>query len=159
MSTTRIASVEAPVGSGGMMSTYMLTGSIGSFAEWYDYGTYAYLATLLALVFFPEDPRTTALLSTFAVFAISFFIRPIGGIIWRHFGDKIGRKQMLSLSILIMSGSTFPIAFLPSYDMSVPSRRRRCCSGWSGDSRLPSNTSGRGASLSNTPRSAGAACS
>lgn len=111
--------VDTGNGAGGRteMRRYMIAGSIGTFVEWYDYGSYGYLATLIALVFFPEISTSAGLMATFAVFAISFFIRPLGGIIWGHFGDKIGRKQMLSLSILIMSGSTFLIAFLPSYAM------------------------------------------
>lgn len=90
---------------------------IGNFVEWFDYAAYGYLATVIASVFFPSEDRTTALMSTFAVFAISFFIRPVGGVIWGHIGDRIGRRDALSLSILIMSGSTFMIAFLPSYEM------------------------------------------
>ena len=89
---------------------------IGNFVEWFDYAAYGYLATVIASVFFPSEDKTTALMSTFAVFAISFFIRPLGGIVWGHIGDKVGRREALSLSILIMSGSTFAIAFLPGYD-------------------------------------------
>ncbi|BAL26914.1 MFS transporter [Azoarcus sp. KH32C] len=89
---------------------------IGNFVEWFDYAAYGYLATIIASVFFPSEDKTTALMSTFAVFAISFFIRPIGGIIWGHIGDRVGRREALSLSILIMSASTVAIAFLPGYD-------------------------------------------
>ena len=56
-------------------------------------------------------------MATYAVFALSFIVRPIGGIIWGHFGDKIGRQKTLSLSIFIMSASTFVIALLPTYQM------------------------------------------
>lgn len=89
---------------------------IGNFVEWFDYAAYGYLATVIASVFFPSQDKTTALMSTFAVFAISFFIRPLGGIMWGHIGDRVGRRDALSLSILIMSASTFVIAFLPGYD-------------------------------------------
>ncbi|WP_061170343.1 MFS transporter [Caballeronia hypogeia] len=88
---------------------------IGNFVEWFDHASYGYLATIIAVVFFPKTDSTTGLLAAYAVFAISFIVRPIGGIVWGHFGDKIGRKTSLSLSILIMSGSTFVIAFLPTY--------------------------------------------
>jgi MHS family proline/betaine transporter-like MFS transporter len=88
---------------------------IGNFVEWFDYAAYGYLAAIIATVFFPETDKTTALLATFAVFAISFLVRPLGGVVWGHIGDKVGRKQALSLSILIMSGATFCIALLPSY--------------------------------------------
>lgn len=88
---------------------------IGNFVEWYDYAAYGYLATVIAAVFFPNVSPASGLLATFGVFAISFVVRPIGGIIWGHFGDKIGRRLALSLSIVIMSASTFVIAILPSY--------------------------------------------
>lgn len=88
---------------------------MGNFVEWFDYAAYGYLAAVIAVVFFPAADKTTGLLATFAVFAISFIVRPIGGIIWGHIGDRYGRRNALSLSILIMSGSTFCIAFLPTY--------------------------------------------
>ena len=61
---------------------------IGNFVEWFDYASYGYLATIIAVVFFPEEDPKAALLMTFAIFAISFIIRPIGGIIWGNIGDK-----------------------------------------------------------------------
>ena len=70
---------------------------------------------MIAKAFFPEIAPESALLATFAVFAISFIVRPIGGIVWGGIGDKIGRRTALSWSILIMSGATTLIAFLPSY--------------------------------------------
>lgn len=88
---------------------------IGNFVEWFDYAVYGYLAGIISTVFFPESDRQTALLATFGVFAISFFVRPIGGFIWGHIGDRIGRKQALSLSILLMSVATFCIALIPGY--------------------------------------------
>mgnify|MGYP002376911483 CR=1 FL=1 len=88
---------------------------IGNFVEWFDYASYGYFATVIAHAFFPEIAPESALLATFAVFAISFIVRPIGGIVWGGIGDKIGRRTALSWSILIMSGATTLIAFLPSY--------------------------------------------
>ncbi len=88
---------------------------IGNFVEWFDYASYGYLATIIAVVFFPKSDGSTGLLAAYGVFAISFIVRPIGGIVWGHFGDKIGRRASLSLSILIMSASTFVIALLPTY--------------------------------------------
>jgi MFS transporter, MHS family, proline/betaine transporter len=89
---------------------------IGNFVEWFDYAVYGYLAATISTVFFPETDPQTALLSTFAVFALSFFVRPLGGFVWGHIGDRIGRKTALSLSILIMSAATFCIALIPGYD-------------------------------------------
>ena len=88
---------------------------IGNFVEWFDYAAYGYLAATISTVFFPTSDRTTGLLLTFGVFAISFFIRPLGGVVWGHIGDKVGRREALSYSILIMSIATFAIAFLPTY--------------------------------------------
>lgn len=94
----------------------VLTASfIGNFVEWFDYASYGYFATVIAIAFFPEIAPSAALLATFAVFAISFVVRPIGGIVWGAIGDKIGRRTALSWSILIMSGATTLIAVLPSY--------------------------------------------
>ena len=90
---------------------------IGNFVEWFDYASYGYLATVIASVFFSQDDPVTGLLGAFAVFAVSFFIRPVGGILWGSYGDRHGRRNALSLSILIMSFSTFAIALLPSYAM------------------------------------------
>ncbi|HWC24481.1 MAG TPA: MFS transporter [Flexivirga sp.] len=88
---------------------------IGNFVEWFDYAVYGYLATTIATVFFPSGNRTAALLSTYALFAISFVVRPIGGFFWGSLGDRVGRKNALAFSILIMSGATFCIGLLPSY--------------------------------------------
>ncbi|WP_341359962.1 MFS transporter [Georgenia sp. M64] len=88
---------------------------IGNFVEWFDYASYGFLATVIARVFFPETDSTTALLATFAVFAVSFVMRPIGGIFWGSLGDRKGRRWALSWSILLMSGATFLIALLPGY--------------------------------------------
>lgn len=88
---------------------------IGNFVEWFDYAAYGYLATVIATVFFPESDRTTALLATFALFAVSFVVRPVGGIFWGHVGDRHGRRSALSVSILIMSGASFAIALIPGY--------------------------------------------
>jgi MHS family proline/betaine transporter-like MFS transporter len=89
--------------------------SIGNAIEWFDYASYGYLATVIASVFFPPGDRTLALLATFAVFAISFIVRPIGGVIWGHYGDKLGRRLTLILEVTIMSAATFAIGLIPSY--------------------------------------------
>lgn len=93
----------------------LIASSLGNFVEWFDYASYGYLATIIAVVFFPDIAPSASLMATFAVFAISFIIRPIGGIIWGSIGDRIGRRTALSFSILIMSGATTLIAVLPSY--------------------------------------------
>ena len=89
---------------------------MGNFVEWFDYAAYGYLATVIALTFFPQTDTTTGLLATFAVFALSFIVRPFGGLVWGHFGDKYGRRSALSWSILIMPVATFCIGMLPTYN-------------------------------------------
>ncbi|MCW5262198.1 MFS transporter [Verminephrobacter eiseniae] len=94
----------------------MTAGVIGHFVEWYDYGVYAYVATILAVVFFaPSDP-TAALLSVFATFAVAFFARPLGGLIFGYLGDRIGRQRCLAFVIVLMSVATFTIGILPTYE-------------------------------------------
>lgn len=88
---------------------------LGNFIEWFDYASYSYLATVIAVVFFPQEDPRLALLQTFGVFALSFVLRPIGAIVWGNWGDKRGRKWALSTSILLMAGSTFLIGLLPGY--------------------------------------------
>src|SRR6476660_3879009 len=90
---------------------------IGNAVEWYDFAIYSVLATFIADKFFPSGDDTAALLSTFAVFAAAFFMRPLGGFFFGPLGDRIGRQRVLALVILLMSGSTFAIGLVPSYDV------------------------------------------
>ncbi len=88
---------------------------VGNFIEWFDYASYGYLATVIGVVFFPEEDAAVRLMSTFAIFAMSFVLRPVGAVLWGTWGDRWGRRWALSWSILIMSGSTFIIGLLPGY--------------------------------------------
>jgi len=90
--------------------------AIGNTVEWYDFAIYSTLATYIADKFFPSGDETAALLSTFAIFAAAFFMRPLGGFFFGPLGDRIGRQRVLALVILLMSGSTFVIGLVPSYD-------------------------------------------
>ena len=71
---------------------------MGNFVEWFDYAAYGYLATIIAATFFPQTDKTSGLLATFAVFALSFLVRPLGGVVWGHFGDRHGRRNAGSRS-------------------------------------------------------------
>lgn len=87
--------------------------AIGNATEWFDYGLYAVSVVYITQHFFPgEHGQLLALLT----FAVSFIFRPLGGIVWGPMGDRLGRKAVLALTILLMAGSTFCIALLPSYD-------------------------------------------
>jgi MHS family proline/betaine transporter-like MFS transporter len=90
--------------------------AIGNTVEWFDFAIYGFLATYIAEKFFPPGDETTALLNTFAIFAAAFFMRPLGGFFFGPLGDRIGRQKVLALVILLMSGSTFAIGLVPSYD-------------------------------------------
>lgn len=90
-------------------------GSIGVLVHWFDWAIYAYLATTIGKVFFPEQDRTAALLAVFAVFAVSFGVRPLGAFLFGALGDKLGRKKTLSIVILAMAGSTLLVGLLPGY--------------------------------------------
>ena len=95
----------------------VLTASlVGTAIEFYDFYIYATAASLVfGALFFPTSSPSVQLLSSYATFGIAFIARPVGSIVFGHFGDRIGRKSTLVASLLLMGGSTFLIAFLPTY--------------------------------------------
>jgi MHS family proline/betaine transporter-like MFS transporter len=96
------------------MRKIVISGMIGNALEWYDYALYAQFAHIIGLKFFPASEIIDIL--TFAVFAAGFIIRPVGGIIFGHIGDKFGRRIALVIGIMMMAIPTAGIGFLPSYD-------------------------------------------
>ena len=89
---------------------------IGTAVEWYDFFLYGSAAALVfGPLFFPGSEPATATLFAFATFAVGFFARPVGGIVFGHYGDKIGRKKMLVISLLLMGAATFAIGLLPTF--------------------------------------------
>lgn len=76
----------------------------GHLIEWYDYGVYGFLAVYIGQAFFVSNDPMTSLISSFAAFALSFFIRPIGGIFFGPLADKIGRRRTLVIVLILMSG-------------------------------------------------------
>lgn len=94
----------------------ILASFIGTAIEWYDFFLYGTAAALVFnKLFFPNVNPLAGTLSAFGTFAVGFVARPIGGIIFGHFGDRIGRKSMLIYSLLIMGIATFIIGLLPTY--------------------------------------------
>src|SRR2546423_13896692 len=80
----------------------------GTTVEWYDFFLYGVAAAVVfPHVFFPSQDPATGTLTSLATFAIGFIARPIGGLVFGHFGDKIGRKKLLVVSLLMMGVSTF----------------------------------------------------
>lgn len=86
----------------------------GHLIEWYDYGVYGFLAVYIGQLFFPAT-GASQLLSSFAVFALSFFIRPLGGLYFGPMADRLGRKRTLLVVMILMFASTFAIGVLPTY--------------------------------------------
>ncbi|MDF9813436.1 glycine betaine/L-proline transporter ProP [Streptomyces sp. SPB162] len=89
--------------------------SLGNAMEWFDFGIYSYLAVTIGHVFFPSGSDTVQLLSSFATFAVAFLVRPVGGMVFGPMGDKIGRKKVLALTMIMMAIGTFAIGLIPSY--------------------------------------------
>ncbi|MEU7028031.1 MFS transporter [Streptomyces sp. NPDC046275] len=90
---------------------------IGTTIEWYDFFLYGSAAALVFnTLFFPSADPLVGTLIAFITYAIGFAARPLGGIVFGHFGDKLGRKKLLVLSLLMMGGATFAMGLLPTYD-------------------------------------------
>ncbi|MGF6880279.1 MFS transporter [Paraburkholderia tuberum] len=90
-------------------------GSIGNFGEIYDFAVFGFSVPILAAHFFPGSDRTAALLSTFAVYAVAFFARPVGGLMFGVIADKIGRVKVMATTVWLMALGTAVIGLLPTY--------------------------------------------
>lgn len=95
----------------------VMSACAGNLIEWYDFFVYAYTAIYFAASFFPEGDTTSQLLSTAAIFAVGFFMRPLGGWIFGRLADKRGRKVAMVISVGLMCASSLLIAVLPTYAM------------------------------------------
>jgi MHS family alpha-ketoglutarate permease-like MFS transporter len=93
----------------------VLRGSIGNLVEWYDWYVYAAFSVYFAKTFFPKDDPTAQLLSTAAVFAVGFLMRPIGGWALGRYADRFGRRSALTLSVTVMAAGSLMIAVTPGY--------------------------------------------
>ncbi|MBV9322025.1 MAG: MFS transporter [Mycobacterium sp.] len=90
--------------------------AIGNFMEWYDFGVYGYIATTIAQVFYPGNSVSAVhLIATFSTLAAAFVVRPLGGFIFGPLGDRIGRKRVLVITILLMTIGTTTSGLLPGY--------------------------------------------
>jgi MFS family permease len=94
----------------------LIGSAVGSAIEWYDYFLYGTMASLVfGPLFFPSrDPVSSQMLSL-ASFALAFLVRPIGGIVFSHIGDRIGRKRTLAITLVLMGGTTMLIGLMPTY--------------------------------------------
>src|ERR1700757_1130822 len=94
----------------------VIASTVGTTIEWYDFFLYGIMAALIfPQLFFPEVDKFTGQLLAFGTFTVGFVARPLGGIFFGHFGDRIGRKSALVATLLLMGLSTLLIGFLPTY--------------------------------------------
>ncbi len=102
----------------GVSKRVLVASLVGSSIEWFDYFLYGTVAALVFnQLFFPSKDPTVGLLLSYSSFALSFFIRPLGGIVFSHIGDKIGRKKTLVLTLSLMGIATAGMGLLPTYEM------------------------------------------
>jgi metabolite-proton symporter len=94
----------------------VVAATVGTTIEWYDFLLYSTMAGLVfGKLFFPNEDPLTATLNSFAIYFVGFVARPIGAFIFGHYGDRVGRKSTLIVTLILMGISTFLVAFLPGY--------------------------------------------
>lgn len=89
--------------------------AMGNAMEWFDFGIYSYLVGIIAKVFYAGVPDSAQLVFSFGTFAIAFLVRPIGGMFFGMLGDRLGRKKILAITLIMMALATLSIGFIPSY--------------------------------------------
>lgn len=89
--------------------------SMGNLVEWFDFGVYGYFASVIAVNFFISESHLVSLMTTFATFAVGFFMRPLGAVVIGAYGDRAGRKKALAFTVIMMAVATFIIGILPTY--------------------------------------------
>ncbi|MFT5140615.1 MAG: MHS family proline/betaine transporter-like MFS transporter [Lysobacterales bacterium] len=94
-------------------SQHALAGTVGNVLEWYDFAVYGFLAPIMSPLFFPAEDTLSGLINTYGIFAAGYLMRPIGGVIFGHIGDRVGRKKALQLSIALMAIPTVLVGLLP----------------------------------------------
>ncbi|NGM36999.1 MFS transporter [Methylobacterium sp. DB0501] len=90
--------------------------SVGNITEWYDFGVYAYFEPTIQKVFFSNLSHTMGQIATFGLFAVSFLIRPVGGVFFGFLADRIGRNRVLAATMILMAVGTFAIGCIPSQE-------------------------------------------
>ncbi|MGO2660520.1 MFS transporter [Mycetocola reblochoni] len=115
MTDTHTTTAQGPQLSPRQLRKVVFGGTAGVFVEFFDYGIYGFLAGTIALVFFPPESPTAGLIMTWGIFALTFLIRPLGGLIIGAFADRKGRRAALVLSLTLMTVATAGIGFLPGY--------------------------------------------
>ena len=91
-------------------------GAIGNVLEWYDFAVYGYFAASIGRAFFPKEDPVAQLLAAFGIFAVGYIMRPLGGAIVGHIGDRLGRRAALTFSVAAMAIPTFLVGVLPGHE-------------------------------------------
>src|SRR3954463_9048785 len=113
--TSSTASEDAAPGTSSTVRTALLSSLIGTTIEWYDFFLYATAASLVFNhAFFPDQSSLVGTMLSFATFAVGFLVRPIGGFVFGHVGDRIGRKKTLAFTMFLMGGATALMGLLPT---------------------------------------------
>ena len=92
-------------------------GAIGNVLEWYDFAIYGYFAAAIGRTFFPSEDPVAQVLAAFGIFAVGFLMRPVGGALIGHIGDRFGRRAALTFSVAAMAIPTFLVGVLPGYEV------------------------------------------
>ncbi|HJU22990.1 MAG TPA: MFS transporter [Casimicrobiaceae bacterium] len=109
--------VQAPVADEAAVRYVAVASMLGTILEWYDFFLYGFTAALVfGKLFFPTYSTLAGTLASFGTLALGFVARPLGGVLFGHFGDRIGRKTMLIITISLMGGASFAIGLLPGFD-------------------------------------------
>ena len=97
------------------LKTVILPATIGNILEWYDFTLYGYFASIFAALYFPSNDKFLSLLAAYGLFAASYFMRPVGALVFGYIGDTLGRKHSLAYSIILMGISNLVLSILPTY--------------------------------------------
>ena len=108
-------SPSGPLGITKMQKRVLAGGSIGQFIEFYDFTLYGLTAVIFSQLFFPGSDPVTAMLATFATFGVAFVVRPVGGLFFGALGDRIGRRRVLTITLVAIGGATALMGLLPTY--------------------------------------------
>ena len=115
-SRTMTSESPTPPPSGNSIVKVVFASLVGTAVEWYDFFLYGSAAALVfGTLFFPDADPVNATLLAFGTYAVGFVARPLGGVVFGHFGDRVGRKKMLVLALMLMGFATFAIGLLPTY--------------------------------------------
>src|SRR4051794_7176864 len=119
MSTIAVSRPEIPAERGAQLARIkaIVAASSGNLVEWFDFYAYAFTSIYFAAAFFPSGDQTSQLLATAGIFAVGFFMRPLGGWLFGWIADAHGRKNSMVLSVLLMCAGSLMIGILPTYQM------------------------------------------